>query len=302
MISGKQRENYGRGEHTIDDADFYSPETVVANLRAAFASPKYQPPVLPAIALELMALTQQPEVSLEQVRSLLERDAVLAAQVLKVAQSALYGNGRTFGSLTDAISLLGLQNVGDIFLQTALSAQVFRAKGFEAPMEALRRHSTATAHIARLICRQTSLPDEYAFLCGLLHDVGMAAGILILAGRAPMSSRTGPRAVKRPAFEELAPSLLTVHQEASEILARAWKLPSDVQLVIRHHHHFKIGGRAHPLAAAVCLADWIAASAGANIGAEVDDLAALEAARVLQLDDATARKIREEAEKIVESV
>lgn len=302
LISGKQRENYGRGEHTIEDEDFYSPEKVVVNLREAFESPHYQPPVLPAIALELMALTQQPEVSLDQVRELLERDAILAAQVLKVAQSALYGNGRTFASLTDAISLLGLQKVGDIFLQTALSAKVFRAKGFKAPMEALRRHSTVTAHVARLICRQTSLPDEYAFLCGLLHDVGMAAGILILAGRAPTSARATKRLAQPPAFDVLAPALESVHQEASEILARAWKLPQDVQLVLRHHHHFKIAGRAHPLAAAVCLADWMASKAGAGIGHEVDDMAALKAAEELRLDDSTAKKLREQTEKLVEAV
>lgn len=301
MNTGKKRENYGRGEHTIEGADYFAPDTVVATLQAAFESPKYQPPVLPAIALELMALTQQSEVSLTQVRNLLERDPVLAAQVLKVAHSGLYGAGRTFGSLTDAIALLGLQNVGDIFLQTALSAQVFRAKGFEAPMEAIRKHSTVTAHLARLVCRQTSLPEEYAFLCGLLHDVGMAAGLLILAGNAPRSTRRA-KAPKPPAFEELAPSLQSVHQEAAELLAKTWKMPVDVQMVLRHHHHFKIGGRTHPLAAAVCIADWLSAEAGAGLGAEASPARGAEAANELQINKSALAKLKARAAELVDIV
>ena len=309
MAATNRTENYGKGEYDLSrEGEFYSPEWVVSTVRAALESPQYNPPMLPAIALELIALTRTPDVSLPAVRQLMERDPVLTAKVLKVAQSALYGNGRPLSSINDALCLLGLRTVENIFLETALSAKVFRAKGFEAPMEAVRRHSTATGHLARLVCRHTSLPDEYAFLCGLLHDVGTAAGLLILAPQArKLRARPAPPSSRRRgepnvAFVEIATALQSVHQEASEILARAWKLPADVQLVLRNHHGFRIGGRAHPLAAAVCVADWLASEAGAPLGGEALDTQAGEAARELGLTKSAVRQLGEQSRDLVDKL
>jgi hypothetical protein len=39
----------------------------------------------------------------------------------------------------------------------------------------LMQHSMLTAHVARLACRMTALPDEYAFMCGLLHLAELSA-------------------------------------------------------------------------------------------------------------------------------
>lgn len=319
--TGKNRADYGRGEYQIDAPDLLlTPEAMVAHLRRTLVAPSYKPPLLPSIALDLMKLTRQPDVSITEVRTLLERDALLAAKVLQLAQSALYSRGAPVRSLHEAISRLGLRTLGDLFLQTVLSMRVFRADGYDAPMSTLMRHSTVTAHVARIACRMTALPDEYAFMCGLLHDAGLAAGLLIFAEsassselqRAPRSTRREPRVSggpsarsgrpatplpQRPSYEELAAALDAVHEEASSILAEAWKLNPDIRIVIGSHHHLRSGGRVHPLAAVVCVADWIASEAGARMGSESDRLQAEEAARELQftrsnLDD-LATKARE---------
>jgi HD-like signal output (HDOD) protein len=223
------------------------------------------------------------------VRELLEQDSLLAAKLVRVAQSALYNRGSAIASIDDAITRIGLHNAGDVFLQTALSARVFRAKGYDAPMEAIRRHSIATAHLARLTRRLTSLPDEYAFMCGLLHDVGMAAGLLILA-----TDQRHP-----PPFAGIANAVQAVHEEASAILANAWQLPQDVELVLRHHHQFMVGNRPHPLAAAVCVADWLASEAGAALGGEVRDQTAGNAARSLGLSSRDLESLSVQARDVV---
>jgi HD-like signal output (HDOD) protein len=316
--TGKHRADYGRGEYQIDAPDLLlTPEAMVAHLRRTLVSPSYKPPLLPSIALDLMRLTRQPDVSLAEVRTLLERDALLAAKVLQLAQSALYSRGAPVRSLHEAISRLGLRTLGDLFLQTVLSMRVFRADGYDAPMATLMRHSTVTAHVARIACRMTALPDEYAFMCGLLHDAGLAAGLLIFADagsaadtqRAPRSTRQEPRVSggpaaragrpatplpERPSYEELSAALDAVHEEASSILAEAWKLNPDIRMVIGSHHHVRINGRVHPLAAVVCVSDWIASEAGARMGSESDQTQAQEAARELRftranLDEPTAK-------------
>jgi putative nucleotidyltransferase with HDIG domain len=270
----RRRENFGKGEHQIEaSACELAPEALVAFLRETLESPNYRAPVLPSVAVELMKLTRQPHVALGAVRQLLERDSMLAARVLQLAQSALYSRGAPIRSLDEAISRLGLRTLEELFLQTVLSMRVFRASGFEQPMENLMRHSMLTAHLARIACRLTAIPDEFAFLCGLLHDVGMAAGLLILADQRGSDARR----LASPAFEEIAFALQIVHEEASAVLADAWNLHPEVRLVIGIHHHFQQGRRIHPMAAVLCVADWVASEAGTAIGTEVDASRAREA-------------------------
>lgn len=303
----KQRGDYGRGQYRIDAPDFMlTPEAMIAYLRKTLSSPSYKPPLLPSIALELMKLTRQHGVSIAEVRKLLERDPLLAAKVLQIAQSALYSRGSPVRSLHEAISLLGLRVLGDLFLQTVLSMRVFRADGYSGPMGMLMQHSMVTAHIARLACRMTAMPDEYAFMCGLLHDAGMAAGLLILADSlAPRSSRDGSRSATSsatpPSYTEVAEALYAVHEEASALLAEAWKLNPDIRLVIGSHHHLRdAGGRIHPLAAVVCVSDWIASEVGAGMGTESDGMQANVAAKELNFTKANLDELGARGREIIE--
>jgi HD-like signal output (HDOD) protein len=300
----KQRADYGRGEYQIEAPDFMlTPEAMTAHLRQTLVAPSYEPPLLPSIALELMKLTRQPGVSLVEVRKLLERDPLLAGKVLQLAQSALYSRGAPVRSLHDAISLLGLRTLADLFLQTVLSMRVFRADGYDGPMATLMQHSMLTAHIARLACRMTALPDEYAFMCGLLHDAGMAAGLLIFAdSHGPRSSRDSSRSkLPPPSYEEVSAALCAVHEEASAILAEAWKLNPDIRVVLGSHHHLRaIGGRIHPLAAVVCVSDWIASEAGASMGTESDFVQAEMAAKELRFSKANLAELSAKAREILE--
>jgi HD-like signal output (HDOD) protein len=312
--SGNQkRENYGRGEYDLDQQDFMlTPEAMIAHLRRTLASPGYKPPLLPSIALELMKVTRQPGVSVAEVRKLLERDTLLAAKVLQLAQSALYSRGSPVRSLHEAINLLGLRTLSDLFLQTVLSMRVFRADGYDKPMTMLMQHSMVTAHVARLACRMTALPDEYAFMCGLLHDAGMAAGLLIFAdSTAVRSSRDAPRSTRAggagapttpapPTYEEVAPALDAVHEEASAILADAWKLNADIRFVIGSHHHVRTNGRVHPLVAVVCVSDWIASEVGAGMGQESNPMQAEEAAKELRFTPANLTELTSRAREILE--
>jgi HD-like signal output (HDOD) protein len=292
----KQRADYGRGEYQIDASDLMlTPEAMTAHLRRTLVSPGYKPPLLPSIALELMKLTRQPGVSLAEVRKLLERDPLLAGKVLQLAQSALYSRGAPVRSLHDAISLLGLRTLADLFLQTVLSMRVFRADGYDAPMATLMQHSMLTAHVARLACRMTALPDEYAFMCGLLHDAGMAAGLLIFAdsqGPRPSRERARTKPPPAPSYDELSAALCAVHEEASAILADAWQLNPDIRTVLGSHHHLRSsGGRVHPLAAVVCVSDWIASEAGASMGGESDFVQAESAAKELRFTPANLAEL-----------
>jgi HD-like signal output (HDOD) protein len=204
-----------------------------------------------------MQLSQQPDVSFAHVRQVMERDPLIAASVLRMAQSSAYATAGAVRTLDEALMRLGLKTLGCFFLEAAVKLKVFRAPGYEAPMKALTKHSAAAAHLARHLARRTSLFDEYSFMCGLLHDIGIAAGLIALSA--------GAKKDEIPSLAEVWPAVREAHELASEMVCRAWGLTPDIALVCGNHHACRVGGHIHPVAAVVALADFISAELGCGL-------------------------------------
>ena len=261
-------------------------------LLALFRSPDYRPPLLPAVALELHAVTRKSNASFSEVVQLLGHDPMLAGQVLSIARSALYTTGEPPRSLDEAVMRLGLSRVSDLFLRVSLEATVFRAAAYREPMDQLRRHSAFTAEAARLISQQTCGLNEYAFLCGLLHDVGSAACILALSGPLKELAPHG--------FARAWPCVHEVHEACSELLAHLWGLPDDAALVLRLHHEPRLEGRVHPLAAVVRLADAFASTAGFGFMSEGRPQDFSDSAALLGLSPGEQTRLKAALERLAE--
>jgi putative nucleotidyltransferase with HDIG domain len=258
VLVHKQAAGYGRGEVAIED-DAGDLLLGADELIEIIDAPSYQPPVLPAIALEALALSRAPDLDLRQVQRLLERDPMLAARMLRVAQSPAYATRVPVASLGDALRRLGVEAMTRIVLEVSMGATVFRVRGYEGAVDTVRRHSTATAYIARAVAHAARLPTELAFLCGLLHDVGVVACLLVFARPRPGGAV--------PAFELVWPVVEPLHQGVSARLASLWKLPEEVGRVIGHHHVRPGAPGRNPIAGAVMVADAIACELG--VGSEV---------------------------------
>lgn len=250
---------YGKGEHTLDLADdaLIDEEELSRRILAAFQSPDYRPPTLPSAAMELMELARNPEVGIDDVLGLLERDTMLAGRVLRVAQSPVYAGAAQIQSLQDALMRLGLNTLRDLVLEVSMNLRVFKAEQYTEVMERVSRHSTAVANLSRLVARRGGVDAEYAFLCGLLHDVGVA-GVLLALGDAK-------RRRKPPEVSVIWPAVDRCHEEAGASMASLWKLPQEIPQVLGVHHDVRVGSKPHPLAAAVCLADELANEIGLSI-------------------------------------
>ncbi|MFQ5512959.1 MAG: HDOD domain-containing protein [Myxococcota bacterium] len=240
---------YGQGRAAIawDDDVFLDEEKLTAHLLEVFQAPSYRPPTLPGVAMELMGLSQKPDVEFDEIVALLEQDAMLAGKIMKVMQSPIYRTASPITSLKAAVTRLGLNTLRDIVVEIAMHLRVFRCDAFADTMERTRRHSTATAHLARIVCRYTALEGEYAFLCGLLHDIGIAGILIALA--------EGVGRKDRPDLISIWPAIDRAHAEAGRSMCGLWELPAEIQMVVGAHHQVLIEGYAHPLAATVCLAD-----------------------------------------------
>ena len=245
--------DYGLGAVTIDCSSLglVGEEELTQRIVEVFESPGYQPPRLPAVATELLALSNRQDVEISQIEALLERDPMLAGEVLSVCRTAAYDRGGTVSSLRDALVRIGLKKLREIVMQAAMSARVFRSSAYKSCMEVVQEHSRVTAHIARLVSEKTSVDEEQAFLAGLLHDVGIA-GILIVLGDTK-------RGQQPPDLDALWPAIHGAHGIAGARMVGFWSLPEDVGIAVALHHSVLRGGVDHPLAAVICLAERISA-------------------------------------------
>jgi len=243
---------YEGGEHTIDcdELGLLDEAALTDRLLKAFEDPAYHPPRLPEVARELLALMRNPDVDFDSIEALLERDSILAGEVLSIARSAFYNRRGADVNLHDALTRLGLVKLRGAVLQAAMSLRVFRSVTYRVWMERLQDHSLMTAHIGRFVSRYTSLPEESVFLCGLLHDVGIA-GILLVLGE--------PRDGKQPPFlDTLWPAIHASHAAAGARMVHLWGLPAEISMGVAAHHEVRIDGVEHPLAAALCLSERLA--------------------------------------------
>ena len=232
-------------------------QVLIDQMLDTFAAEDYQPPLLPGAALQLLSLARDPDVAMSKVIALLESEPLIVARVIRTAQSPIYSAGARIRTIEDAVLRLGIRAIALIFAEAAMHASVFSSKMFQAPMQALRRHSTATAHVARKLSERIGQPGDRVYLCGLLHDIGIAACLLV----AP-SLRTHEG---RPfAFESLAAPIYAMHEQAGEILSSLWNMPEGLRWVFAHHHQFALRTHVSPMAALVCLSSWIASEAGAG--------------------------------------
>ncbi|MCP4036810.1 MAG: HDOD domain-containing protein, partial [bacterium] len=170
----KGEEGYGDGRVIIDFGDdvLLDEEEMVEKLLACIEAPDYQPPTLPSVAADLLSLSQQPDVDFKDVVKLLEQDSMIAGRVLKMVQSPIYSGASKLASLNDALVRLGLKTLRDLVMQISLNMRVFKSQDYGDTMDLLRRHSMMTAHLSKVVCKYTAIEGEYAFMAGLLHDVG----------------------------------------------------------------------------------------------------------------------------------
>jgi HD-like signal output (HDOD) protein/GGDEF domain-containing protein len=128
---------------------------------------------LPAVAMQIVAMTRQPTMDAHALKDCLEKDPALASKVLRVVNSSLFGLSEKVGDLHQALALLGTKPLKLLVLGFSLPDELL--SGVEAEVLARYwRHSLIKAAAAREISeRFWELPGDEAFLAGLLQDLGL---------------------------------------------------------------------------------------------------------------------------------
>jgi HD-like signal output (HDOD) protein len=227
-----------------------------AQLFRTFEDPTYKPPPLPTVVLELQSLASQLDADVDEVVRVLERDQMMAGAVMRLVGSPIHAGRGPVRSLSDAVMRLGIRTVRDSVFAVALKKGIFTANGeYGEIMTRVGRHGTATAYLARIVCRHARVAEDQAFLGALLHDVGFAALLL---------SVTRKKENSPPPLLELWPEIDALHEQASKAVTKLWGLSNELSLIVANHHHEHTGNSMR-VAAVVNIADYLSERFDANI-------------------------------------
>jgi putative nucleotidyltransferase with HDIG domain len=128
------------------------------------------PPFSP-VAVRLMSVLADERAPFKEIARLIALDPVLAGEVLRLANSGLYGRWLRVSSLLEAIARLGTARLSQIAITAALWRGLPRRT---APfVREWWRHSIAAALLAQQ-CGQ-DLPTDHAYTAALLHGIGQLA-------------------------------------------------------------------------------------------------------------------------------
>jgi HD-like signal output (HDOD) protein len=189
-------------------------------------------PSLPAVAVEILAECRKPEVSLDRISDLLERDPALATKVLSVANSSGYRRGSSVTTIRRATVALGANAVTALALSFSLCAHRPGKSSFDFPR--FWRRALLSALCARVLARWAQTDPEEALLGGLLQDVGVLAlqtavpdydAILRAAG-------DGHGRLEQTEYQRLGAG----HPEVGAWLATRLRLPAALAAAVQGSH------------------------------------------------------------------
>jgi two-component system, cell cycle response regulator len=212
-------------------------------------------PTLPAVAVRILDLTQDLDVSLTELASTIESDQALAVKVLRTVNSSFYGLRRPCSTINQAVVLLGLSSIKTLALSFCLVSELRRHAEGDFDYRGYWQRALYSAVAARLIAQEARIPgSDEAFLGALLQDVGMLALHQALGNA---YCEIVAAAGEHSALGELEIGEFEIHHpDVGALLAQRWHLPDELIMPIKYHEQPTAAPAEHgPVVRAVGLAN-----------------------------------------------
>lgn len=157
---------------------------------------------------------------------------MIAAKVLRLANSARFRGSRESASVEDAAMRLGFNTLRTLVLASAVTGAFQAPPGFD--LKGFWGHSFQVASISRLLAKTRGVAVEIAFTCGMMHNIGE---LLIQTGVPQLAERLNQNGKDMGAAQRVALETLQLgfgFPEVGAELARLWQLPELIQHAIAY--------------------------------------------------------------------
>jgi HD-like signal output (HDOD) protein len=191
-------------------------------------------PPVPSVYTKLSRRLEDPNASVFELGEMVSADSTLAAQVLRMANSAYFARHQRVTKIEAAAARLGTRLLRSLVLAAEAFGRFPVSPFMVERLEALQAHASLVARIASSLEPQAAWKDD-AFAAGLLHDIGK----LLLAAHLPEQHAGIVREAERthrPEHDVELQHLGLHHGTLGACLLGMWGLPSVV-LEAAHLHH-----------------------------------------------------------------
>ena len=184
-------------------------------------------PPMPKAALGANRVLRSPEAELADVADAIRIDPVLTAQVLRYANSALFGARHTMDNVSDAVSFLGLRRMRELITSAALQQVTgeIRSKNYA---QREWRYAIHCAAIAKALGKRFGVDEEQCYVAGLLQDIGRLPVIRALELHDALPGEPEADSASDIILEAL-------HRGVGVQIAKAWEEPPSIRDAIGKH-------------------------------------------------------------------
>jgi HD-like signal output (HDOD) protein len=228
--------------------------------RASFPWAHLRIPPFPQVAIQMLRLTSNEDVSMRHLSGLISSEPAFSSEVLTIANSALYPTRVPITSVLQAIVVLGTNALRGLCITVGIRTYLGAALNHES-LRAIWRHNMACALIARQLALAGSMNGDTAYTAGIMHDIGRLALAVISPKRyaALLEKHSGtPSSILQLEHELFGFD----HCLAGRHLVVDWKLPSDFEPIVAEHHSPRSAGDPWTMSALINFSCRLADTAG----------------------------------------
>jgi putative nucleotidyltransferase with HDIG domain len=195
---------------------------------------------LPHTVNAILKAVNDPYSSLSRVSETILKDQALTAKVLKLINSAYYGMKARVGTVSQAVTLLGLEKIKNLAMAISLADGLYRFSGLPFGRGSLWHHSQACGVATSLVASAAGYPTpEEALIAGLIHDIAKALWTELFPERFLAAIKAVQIEGRDPLEVEI--ELLTVpHATVAAWMLEKWQLPEIFQQAVALHHQPRV--------------------------------------------------------------
>lgn len=191
-------------------------------------------PAFPAVASKLLGVISNDDADFREVSRLIMTDTALSGQVLRFANSSLFGFREEVSSVLRALCLVGANRVRDMVVTLALKG--FIGRGDKPHLHACWRHSLATALWAEELAQWYTFDRPMAYTAGILHDLGRVA-LIMLSPDVYTTFLEDTGSTRAQDFRDKEHEVFELdHCQVGGYVSSLWSFQHALGDVIAHHH------------------------------------------------------------------
>lgn len=249
------------------------------------------------VALALLNLMQQDDVTIQEIARVVQTDPALSGRLIKFSNSIHFNTRRPIASVSEAVMVVGLPMVRQLVLGFSVLSNHRNGQCSAFNYQEFWSSSLATAIANQALSAKAKTSSEETFTCGLLSGIGRLTLATLFPDKYAKVLSTAADASPDELLSLEREQFDTDHNELAAALLKEWGFPAILIETVYHHEQpekgdIQAGSRAYTMVhslhlsrslANLCIADESARRAllpglyvlGARLGIDAEALMTL---------------------------